>query len=137
MHSYTRTCMQTHAHSLTFEHMQRLQLGYKHWFQLELGTALIHHGLEVARKHKVDHAALIVTSFCRLVLAKARTFLRKKQNNTPRCQLQTLSRSRINRRCQLQNCKPRRAGRPHKRKRTRSGAGRPRSRQVTLTSLCL
>jgi len=38
------------------------QVGYKHWFQLQLGVVLIEHGLEVAREHKIARSALIVTS---------------------------------------------------------------------------
>lgn len=97
-------------------------IGYKHWFQLELGSILIEHGLEIAREEKIQKAALMVTSFCRLTLAKLRTVSLRVavQSRVPLCQLQTMRRSVT--RCQLQRVAPRVRGRPFKRKR---GGGRP------------
>ena len=94
-------------------------IGYKHWFQLELGSSLIEHGLQLAREEKLSKAVVMVPSFCRLVLAKLRTTAMRQPVAT--CSLQQVRRSGTV--CQLQQV---RVGRRKKRKR---GPGRPKKRK--------
>ena len=109
-------------------------VGYKHWFQLELGTVLINHGLHLARELKLRNAAVVVTSFCRLALVKLRFAGRKV---VPLCQLQNVRRSVRAPACQLQSVR-RHAGRPKKRRRgplprlTSNVTPTPRARQVCI-----
>ena len=47
-------------------------LGYKHWFQNEMGNVLIDQGIRIASKWKLNRSALKITAFLRLARAKAR-----------------------------------------------------------------
>ena len=99
-------------------------VGFKHWFQLEVSHVLIKHGLKLARQHKLKTAALRVTSFCRLCLAKLRC-VRLRQTAQPQIPQRQINRSRRSVRvCQLQSVRARGRGR---RKKRRRGPGRPSS----------
>ena len=112
-------------------------LGYNHWFSNELGNQLIEKGIHMAGTLKISDAALRITSFSRLVVAKHRVSKLRaaaQAPETPTCQLQSVRMRRSDRRCQLQSLK---AGRPFKRKRA---GGRPKKKvcsvlAVTLTTI--
>lgn len=106
-------------------------VGYKHWFQNEMGNGLINEGMRLARAKKKNDATLRITSFCRLVIAKRHLLrLRAAEQQPAVCQLQSVQ-PPSTRRCQLQSLSQRRApGRPYKRKRS---TGRPAKNVCTLT----
>ena len=107
-------------------------VGFKHWFQLEVSDVLIKHGLKLAREHKLKTAALRVTSFCRLCLAKQRC-VRLRQAAQPQIPQRQINRSRRSiRTCQLQSVRVPGRGRPKKRRR---GPGRPSSSANTPPTL--
>ena len=102
-------------------------LGYKHWFENEMGNVLIEDGMRLAKLRRRTRAAVMITAFSRIVLSKLRVgSLRAAAATVRQCQLQTI-RHRPVARCQLQNLRPRNArpGRPVKRKR---GGGGPRKK---------
>ena len=49
-------------------------IGYKQWFQNELGNGLIEEGIRIARIDKREKSAGVVTKFWRLAVAKTRVF---------------------------------------------------------------
>ena len=57
-------------------------LGYKHWFQNEMGNALIDEGVIMASRSKVNRSAVKVTTFLRLALAKGRVSRMKTNSRT-------------------------------------------------------
>ena len=58
-------------------------LGYKHWFQNEMGNVLIDEGIRIASKARVKRAALKVTTFIRFALANARVARMRSTRNRP------------------------------------------------------
>ena len=70
-------------------------IGYKHWFQNEMGNVLIDEGIRIASKLKLQSSALKVTTFLRLALAKKRVASMKAVRRTLQVFIYAFSHSSI------------------------------------------
>ena len=66
-------------------------LGYKHWFQNEMGNVLIDEGMRISSELKLKSSALKVTTFLRIALAKKRVAKMKADRLTPQVFVYTFS----------------------------------------------
>ena len=107
--------------------MESSGLGYKHWFQDELGGVLMLKGLRLAKERCMQRAASTITRFIRFCGQNSTT----DTSGTTRNSSPPITRH-VQRRVNLSdrsNTPPIRnlGGRPRKRKRKPAGPGRPRS----------